>query len=288
VGRQFFPLPAAQPFRDLWRRRTPQPVRLTSRVAGKTVAFFPGCITDRFYPEMAEAAVRVLEACGARVVFPPGQHCCGLPALNSGDPATARQLALQTLAVLEETPADYVVSHATSCVVSITQDYADLLRGEQGLEQRVERLRPRVLDLATFLHRVAEPTRPAKSGATNSTVTVHDPCQSANCLGLRREVRDLLTSLAGAEIREMEGSSTCCGFGGSFSFEHPEVSGHVADAKLAAASAAAQVIVADNPGCIMHLRRHVRARGMSLQVLHFAELIASILQQSGTSGAPDF
>jgi Fe-S oxidoreductase len=86
----------------------------------------------------------------------------------------------------------------------------------------------------------------------------------------------------------MEGSSTCCGFGGSFSFEHPEVSGHVAEAKLAAASAAAPIVVADNPGCIMHLRRQVRARGMSLRVLHFAELIASILQQSGTSGAPDF
>ena len=54
---------------------------------GVTVACFLQCLTDRFLPEVAEATVDVLQACGARVVIPPAQPCCGLPALDARRPS---------------------------------------------------------------------------------------------------------------------------------------------------------------------------------------------------------
>ena len=60
----------------------------------------------------------------------------------------------------------------------------------------------------------------------------------------------------------MEEAGVCCGFGGSFSADHPRVSRMVAERKLANADATgAGVLVTDNPGCIGHLRGAMHASG---------------------------
>jgi len=53
------------------------------------VAYFAGCTARYFFPEVAVAAVQVLEHNGIEVMVPE-QHCCGMPAMLEGD----RQLAL--------------------------------------------------------------------------------------------------------------------------------------------------------------------------------------------------
>jgi Fe-S oxidoreductase len=93
-----------------------------SSARGLTVAYFLQCVADRLAPEQVDAALRVLRACGVRVVVPTAQHCCGLAALDSGDRATARRLAKQTIEILEATSADYVVTGAASCAIAIEHD----------------------------------------------------------------------------------------------------------------------------------------------------------------------
>ena len=86
------------------QRVATQPI-LESAVAGQTVALFPGCMTDRIYPEQGEAVVTVLEALGVTVRFPEGLHCCGLIPNNSGDTGHARTMAIHTVERLEATTA---------------------------------------------------------------------------------------------------------------------------------------------------------------------------------------
>lgn len=45
-----------------------------------------------------------------------------------------------------------------------------------------------------------------------------------------------------------------------------------------AESTGATVLVADNPGCLMHLRGGVDARRRRIRVLHLAQLIAEQLE----------
>src|SRR6266516_4141091 len=45
---------------------------------GITVCYFAGCMIDRLFPEMGEAAIRVLSACGVQVTFTQKENCCGL------------------------------------------------------------------------------------------------------------------------------------------------------------------------------------------------------------------
>lgn len=251
--------------------------RVESGAAGLTLAYFPACLTDRLYPEMGAATLAVLSALGARVIVPRSLSCCGLTAANAGDEATALGMIKQTIVAMEAIAADYIVSTSASCTVAVLQDYPHLLRHEPDWAARAAALAPRVIDFTTFLDRVARLAPGALAGPA-AAVTYHDACQSANCLGLGPEARRLLTEVMGFELREMAESSVCCGFGGSFSMEHPRVARRVLDRKLATITATnAPTVVADNPGCIMHLRGAMDARGDPTRVVHLVELMTERL-----------
>src|SRR5215469_9438283 len=282
---------AKRPLRDRMQGQVLSPSQITSKERSTIkVCYFAGCMTDRLFPEMGEAVIKVLRACGVQVTFPQKQNCCGLIALNSGDWADGASMARQTITTLEqaleESKADYILSASASCVVSIVQDYMKLFEDlqQQGWLRRARALAEKVVDFTSFLHRVllAGSTKLAvrKSNSKGYEVicTYHDSCQSYNCLGLRSEARYIIRDVLGLELREMPQSDVCCGFGGSTSLEHGEVAERIMNNKLHnAESTGAAVLVADNPGCLMHLRGGVDASGRKMRVLHLAQLIAERL-----------
>ena len=99
-------------------------------LVGRTVALFPGCMTDRLYPEQGEAVSESLRHLGANVVMPAGLNCCGLPASNSGDDPDAKRMARQTIRTLEDDRGEWIVSGSASCVAMIAQDHPHLFRDE--------------------------------------------------------------------------------------------------------------------------------------------------------------
>lgn len=280
------PVLAARPARDRLAGHRSVPATsgplADSAARGARVAYFIQCITDRFLPEMAEATVRVLESCGAEVLVPTGQHCCGLPAYDAGDRTRALDMARQTVRLLEGIEADYVVTGAASCVAMMVHDYPHLFRDDGEWLERALRVGAKVMDLTTFLMRVARPSKGALDAGPFHPVTYHDFCQSHNVLGISAEPRWLIREVMGLELREMEDSDSCCGFGGSFSVEHPRVSRLIAERKLeTAAATGVPIVVTDNPGCILHLRGAIDAAGRPLRVLHMAELLDERIRQMG-------
>lgn len=259
----------------------PAAVLPSSQAKGLTVAYFPGCMIDRLAPEMGEAALRVLAACGCKVEFPQNQHCCGLVALNMGDRAHGRKMAEQTISMLEGVQADWIVTNTTSCLAAIVDDYRALFRDEPDWLARVDKQAARMIEFTRFLVEVAR-IKGEDFGAPGqgdiSAVTYHDACQSHNALGLGATSRKLITEVLGIELREMADSAVCCGFGGSFSVDYPQVSAAILAKKLRnAEQTGAHAIVADNPGCLMQIRGGISARGSATRVLHIAELLAERL-----------
>ncbi len=306
------PALAQRPARDRLIGRTFPPIadgRLTTdAVRGKTVAYFVQCIADRFAPEQAAAAIKVLRACGARVIVPAGQHCCGLPALDAGDQRTAAAMAKATIEALESVEAEYVVTAAASCAIALTHDYGHLLRAEPAIEvrrslrpsdtsaievrrslrpsdtsawqRRAAKLAARAFDLVSFLDRVVQPSPGAlaRPDDTSPPLTYHSFCQSTNVLGIADAARRLLGDVCGLDLRELPEAEVCCGFGGSTSFDHPLVAREIAARKLDnVAQTGAPLLVTDNPGCLLHLRGAAHARGLDLQVAHIAEVLAARL-----------
>ncbi len=285
------PAPASPPLRDLvptgsFLERY-EPV-VPNGAVGKTVALFPGCMTDRLFPEQGQAIAETLRHLGVRVAFPAGLNCCGLPAFNMGDDTASKRMARQTIEALEASlariPADYIVSGSASCVATLAQDYEHLFRDEPTWLERSRQLGAKVMDFTSFLDQVARLENGSLAGGTVQTITYHDSCQGMNALGLRAEPRRLLVDVLGCELREMTDVPMCCGFGGSFSFDYPEISRRLMDRKLDnAEQTGARTIVTDNQGCIMHLRGGCDAEGRPLEIVHIAELLSQRLQQMSTT-----
>lgn len=276
------PALAGQPARDALMGRVFEPDAggpwAASGANGVTVTYFLQCLTDRFAPEQADAAVRVLRACGARVVVPTEQHCCGLPSLDAGDLPRARRMARQTIRALDAVPADYVVSAAASCAIAILHDYVKLFEDEPVWRERAERLAARTLDVLSFLERVADPPALAGRDVAAAMVTVHPFCQSTHLLGIGGAGPRLLRR-AGYEVRELPEAEVCCGFGGGTSLSHPGVSEPITRRKLDNVRATgAAVLASDNPGCLLHLRGAADASGDRFTVRHVIELLAEALK----------
>lgn len=279
--------PARKPLRDTVDRiiqagrqsgyRLPE-----SHAKGLKVAYFPGCLTDRVLPEMGAATVRVLQACGCDVSFPHEQHCCGLVNLNSGDRRRGRIMAEQTITMLERVEADWIVTNSTSCFAAMTQDYRALFGDSAEWRERAARQARRLIDVTAFLDQIAK-IGPLEWGIAGPRVTYHDSCQSHNALGIHDAPRRVITEVLGLELTEMHDSSVCCGFGGSFSTDYPALSAVIAGRKLDnAAATTADVIVADNPGCLMQIRGALHARRSPMRALHLVELIDERMQARAT------
>ncbi len=84
-----FPLPpiATQGFSSWLQKHEPHSVAGT---AG-SVVMFPTCYGEHNFPNVPEAATRVLERSGFSVVLPEGLTCCGMPNLDGGDVEAARR-----------------------------------------------------------------------------------------------------------------------------------------------------------------------------------------------------
>ncbi len=281
TGWRRLPAVTSKPLRD--RREKLESIRPNiisgSAAKGVTVAYFPGCMTDWLYPEMGVAAIKVIRACWATVTYPDAPSCCGLPALNAGEPDSARRMAKQTIEALESTEADFILSTSASCAVTMKDDYVHLLRDDPDSLERARRLSARIVDFTGFLQRAARlPEGSVPVPSSEPKVTYHDACQTNNVLDIRDEQRRIIVDVMGLKLTEMDDSTMCCGFGGSFSFDHPDVSSRLLNRKLSRAGESdAEIIVTDNPGCIMQMRGGLQARGSEVEVLHLAELMARYL-----------
>ena len=134
------------------------------------VALFVTCLVDLMRPRIGFAAIELLEAAGCEVVVPKTQTCCGQPAWNSGDKASAARLAKKVIG--EFAGYDYVVAPSGSCADHIRNEYPAILADEPEWHARAVALGSRVYELTDFLVNVARLEK--IPGRFAGRVTYHD------------------------------------------------------------------------------------------------------------------
>jgi len=268
-GFRSLPVVARTPLRDMWDQINP---RLES--PKYRVALFGGCLVDFVYPEQGRALLRLLKDHNVQLEYPKEQSCCGLPAKMMGENETAREVAAQNLRAIDPADYDYVLTLCASCGSHIRENYPKLLAGDPGLQVKVHQLMDKVIDFSSFMVNVLE-VQPEAFDAVKTKVAYHAPCHLCRGLGVTKEPRKLL-GIAGLEYAPAADEDICCGFGGSFSVEFPELSAELLKRKLDNMEATgADLLVTDCPGCVLQLRGGIdKRKGSKLRVKHIVEAIS--------------
>jgi L-lactate dehydrogenase complex protein LldE len=241
------------------------------------IGLFIPCYVDAIFPEVGVATYKLLKALGLDVDYPQGQTCCGQPMANAGFETMAEGLATKFDDLFAAY--DYVVAPSASCAAFVKINYPNILKGHhECLTSK------KIMDVVEFLHDVVRPK--SLPGRFPHVVSVHNSCHGVRELGLSSpselgipsfsKIKDLLQLVEGITIKEPERVDECCGFGGMFSVEEPDVSVRMGTDKLERHMATgAEYITGPDSSCLMHMQGVARRLGKPIKFIHVVQIMAA-------------
>jgi glycolate oxidase iron-sulfur subunit len=233
-----------------------------------------------------EATVRVLTANGCDVILPRAQRCCGALAAHSGDGGASADLARANVDAFQAfglDKLDSIVINAAGCGAQL-KNYGHILQDDPRYAERAARFAAKVEDVSEFLVRAG---LTAPLGDVRRTVTYQDACHLVHGQKVRTQPRELLLSIPGLELVEMQDPDRCCGSAGIYNIVQPEMSQQVLDAKMENVLATGtDCVVAGNPGCLLQLNLGLKERGRPPRAVHLVDLLDESIRKGAAGAKP--
>jgi FAD/FMN-containing dehydrogenase/Fe-S oxidoreductase len=222
-------------------------------------------------PQIAEAAIRVLEALGFAVRI-EAPFAAGRTLISRGLLEQARTLAGRNLKLLESHVAagHRIVGLEPSETLALRDEYLEFFDGDQ--HQQAKRLSESVQLFEELIAGQADGIPPELFNAGSQPVMVHGNCHAKALVGEAA----LLKSLELAGYRPESLATGCCGMAGSFGYDKKKykMSMAIAEQKLFPSLRKQP----DTPVCAHGFScRHQIHDGLSRQARHPAELLADAL-----------
>jgi L-lactate dehydrogenase complex protein LldE len=243
-------------------------------MSGMRVALMVTCVNDAMFPDVGRATVSLLSRLGVDVDFPEAQTCCGQPMVNTG----YLDEAVPVVRSFVEAFAGYdaVVTPSGSCAGSARHQHRLVAErsGDPGLVDAVMEIGPVVYELSEFL---VDVLGVSDVGASfRHRVTYHPTCHSLRLLGVGDRPRRLLESVRGLTLVDLPAAAECCGFGGTFAMKNADVSIAMgADKARHVRDTGAEVLVAGDSSCLLHIGGLLTRQRSGVHVMHLAEVLAS-------------
>jgi Fe-S oxidoreductase len=256
---------ARQTFKDWYARRT-------SRNRGRPpVILWADTFNNHFHPEVARAAVEVLEDAGYQVWVPKAPLCCGRPLYDFGMLDDARQLLREILTTMapQIEAGIPVVGLEPSCLVVFRDELTNLFPSDRN----AQRLRSQSFLLSEFLNKKVKDYHPPR---LERRALVHGHCHHKSVIGMADE--EAILRKLGLDFEAPDRG--CCGMAGSFGFEaaHYGISMKVGEQVLLPAvrrAPADALIIANGFSCHEQI-----AQGTGRRPLHLAQVLQMALWQA--------
>jgi FAD/FMN-containing dehydrogenase/Fe-S oxidoreductase len=273
--RRVMPAYARQDFASWFRRRHPGgPAGNGSR----QVALFADTWTMYNEPGVGSSAVQVLERLGYEVELVP-YSCCGRPLISKGLLRQAKKQASRSVSALsgyveQGIP---VIGLEPSCVTAFTDDYPDLIPGEE-----TEAVAGHIRLFEQFLAREwtqgrIKPQDVFSSGSEPLLVQSH--CQQKAVLG----TAGTRAVLGWVSDDVQEPDLGCCGMAGSFGYGHYDVSMKVGEGRV---FPAVREHAGETVACGFSCRHQLRD-GAEVHAKHVSEVLAERLLPAADAGPED-
>jgi len=241
------------------------------------IGLFIPCYVNSLFPEVGVAAYKLLKHLDVDVEYPLNQTCCGQPMANAGFENKTVPLAIKFEEMFKDY--DYVVAPSASCAAFVKLNYPRLLEGKHFCQTS-----DKMMDICEFLHDVLKVTK--LPGKFPHKVSLHNSCHGVRELNLSSaselnipaysKIKDLLSLVEGITVMEPDHVDECCGFGGMFSVEEPDVSVRMGTDKINNHIATgAEYITGPDSSCLMHMQGIARRIGKPIKFIHVVEILAA-------------
>lgn len=175
----------------------------------KSVVYFPGCGSERMFPDISMAVIALLYNAGVRVVIPPEYLCCGYPLMANGRMKEAETKSYE----------NRVIFHRISDIVNY-MEIEDVIVScgtcfEMLNKYNIENIFPgaAITDINEFIARES-----IYQKKFNNTLLYHEPCHSPlKSIGADK------TFIAIYGNKPLS-APNCCGEGGTMSLSTPHIS----------------------------------------------------------------
>jgi L-lactate dehydrogenase complex protein LldE len=234
------------------------------------VDIFIPCFIDQFYPSTGMNMVKLLEKFGVGVNYNTEQTCCGQIAYNNGYIDEARELGEKFIKDFSNNR--YVVAPSASCVAMVRNYYPEMFHNT-SLHNEYRQLQKNIFEITDFIVNILKVTDTASS--FTGKAVLHNSCSSLREYGMKSQPKTLLENIKGLTLIDTKDSDVCCGFGGSFSIKHPDISAAMAEQKVAnALECGAEYIISMEALCLMNIENYIKKNNLPLKTVHIVDVLA--------------
>ncbi len=244
------------------------------------VSLFVTCLTDLFYPDVAECVVRILHRLGQEVEFIEEQTCCGQPALNSGYMDEFKAVAGRMIRLFEN--AEVVVTPSGSCCSVVREYYPHAFEDDPVLHAKAVAMAGKTFEFVEFLQKKLKVDWSRWNLRCPGSATYHYSCHHRGIDMSADDVLGLIRELKGLELRPLEKMDQCCGFGGTFAVKYGDISGAMVQDKIDCVKATgARILICNDGGCTLNIAGALRRQGIDVEVKHIAQLLDAAMADGG-------
>jgi Fe-S oxidoreductase/nitrate reductase gamma subunit len=246
--------------------------------------FWPGCTGafDQRGQKIARAIVQLLNAAGVSfAILGKEEKCTGELARRVGNEMIFQQLAMENIETLKAYEVKKIITHCPHCANTFMNDYKQM-----GFEVEV-------LHHTQLLATLVRDGRLKPTAPIEETVTYHDSCYLGRYNQIYTPPRELLASIPGLKLQEMERhaeTGMCCGAGGGRMWLEEHTGKRVNVERTEQAKATGATTVATNcPFCMTMLSDGAAALATDteeqLRVLDLAEMLLQSVEGAKVEAA---
>ena len=238
------------------------------------MAFFVGCYVDQDFRlhQEGKSAIKILNKNKISLAIPKDQVCCGRPLLEAGESKKIDELVRKNVLAIEATGVKEVITVCPGCGLTLKENYPSIF-------SRIEGRKPnfKVYDFSEYLLKKVKLDRGLNK--LDLKVTYHDPCHLNRGQGIQEQPRQIINSIPGVKLVEMEEPDRCCGGGGVIKAIDNKLAQTIAKRKTEMIkNLNVDAVITPCPICVLQIKHGLKMNKIKgIKVMHITELLDKAL-----------
>ncbi len=245
------------------------------------VLLFHGCTAplDQTLQDVVLSTAQILDKAGVNWGYLGEKEiCCGSIAMRTGEQGVFKSNAKRNVDLLNDLHDNHglktIVTSCAGCFKTLFQDYDELAEYEDD----VPKIKAEIIHTSIYAKRLLEEGKLSFGNGFELKATYHDPCHLGRHCKVYETPRELLQSIPGVTLQDMERNrkySLCCGCGGGLKSGYPDTAQSIGIERIKEAEGTgAEYIVTTCPFCEQNIRDAIKGASSDLKVVDLVQLMA--------------